>query len=305
MESGFMSVKSVSGLHITRPYLKLLNAVSEAVVASVAIFSMYSFSLDFLPEPYNSLLFGGGAGALAVTAVAASGRGKKSDVKGVVGALPGVSFGRSSKSAGSPKKPVERDMLIRKYDRAFTEMLSRHGSLSRSEALERMKPIIYQLSPDLKAWTGDARVRMYLLLQELAKDLENPSSAKASLDLLFLVLSKGGQAAVEMARPMFREKIQAMYGKSKHENERFLPRLMLMLDDYDSAAVENLTKDAIHVWGDDRFKVAWEYLGLEELKERGLRNRLKGLLGEEIARAGNERNTTALNRAVELYHAVH
>ena len=109
---------------------------------------------------------------------------------------------------------------------------------------------------------------------------------------------------MEMARPMLQEKIQQMYSKSVHENERFLPRLLLMLDDYDPQAVEKLTRDAIHAWGDDKFSAAWQYLGLDELRERGLRNKLKGILGEEIAKAGTARDTTALNRAVELYHQV-
>jgi hypothetical protein len=284
--------------------LKLLNAVSEAVMASVAIVSMYSFSLDFLPEPYNSLLLGGGAGVLAATAVAASGRGKKRKAVGVVGELPGVPAEKSRKSPRSAGKPAERELLMRRYDKAFTEMLTRHDGESRSDVLERMRPIIYQLSPDIKAWTGDARIRMYLLLQELSKDLDNPSCSTRALDVLFLVLSKGGSAAVEMARPMFREKIQAMYDKSAHENERFLPRLLLMLDDYDPAAVENLTKDAIYVWGDDRFRTACEYLGLETMRERGLRSRVKGLIGAEITKAGNGGNVTALCRAMDLYQAV-
>lgn len=229
-------------------------------------------------------------------------RGKPTPV-GEVGALPGVRAERPGKTPEGPGKDHERERLLR-YDRAFTEMLGRHGTYSRSEALERIKPIVYQLSPEIKAWTGDARIRVYLLMKELAKDLDNPASSKASLDLLFLLLSKGGNSAMEMARPMLQEKIQQMYSKSTHENERFLPRLLLMLDDYDPQAVEKLTRDAIHAWGDDKFSAAWEYLGLDELRERGLRNKLKGILGEEIAKAGTERNTTALNRAVELYHQV-
>ncbi len=241
---------------------------------------------------------------LASVAIAGVGRRRKSAPIGVTGQLPGVPAGRAKRAANPAAKPDEKERLLRRYDRAFGEMLTAHSARSRSEALERLRPTLYQLSPDLKAWTGDARVRMYLLLQELAKDLANPSSAKPSLDLVFLILSKGGQAAVEMARPMFRERLHEMYGKSVHEGERFLPRLLLMLDDYPPAAGENLTKDAIPGGGDERFRAAWQYLGLEELKERGLRNKLKGVLGEEIARAGNERNTIKLNRAVELYHAV-
>lgn len=109
---------------------------------------------------------------------------------------------------------------------------------------------------------------------------------------------------MEMAKPMVQEKIQLLYAKSAHENERFLPRLLLMMQDYDPQTVERLAREAIHAWGDERFSAAWQYLGLDELRERGLRNRLKGVLGEEIAKAGTERDIIALNRAVELYHAV-
>jgi len=232
------------------------------------------------------------------------GRRGRSGPVGEVGALPGVPVARQAKAPEAQRKSVERERLLRRYDKAFTEMLGRHGTYSRSEALERIKPIVYQLSPEIKAWTGDARIRVYLLMKELAKDLDNPASSKASLELLFLLLSKGGNSAMEMAKPMLQEKIQQMYSKSAHESERFLPRLLLMLDDYDPQAVEKLTRDAIHAWGDDKFSAAWEYLGLDELRERGLRNKLKGILGEEIAKAGNERNITALNRAVELYHQV-
>jgi hypothetical protein len=230
--------------------------------------------------------------------------GRKSDPVGEVGALPGVPVVRQAKAGEAPRKSVESERLLRRYDRAFTEMLGRQSTYSRSEALERIKPIVYQLSPEIKAWTGDARIRVYLLLKELAKHLDDPASSKASLELLFLLLSKGGNSAMEMAKPLVQEKIQQMYSKAAHENERFLPRLLLMMEDYDPQAVEKLTRDAIHAWGDSKFSAAWQYLGLDELRERGLRNRLKGILGEEIAKAGTQRDTTALNRAVELYHLV-
>lgn len=284
--------------------MKLLKAVSEAVLGSVAIISMYSFSLDVLPEPYNSIMFGGGAGLLAVTVAATRRGGGKSRSVGDAGELPGVPAKRQEKAPEAPKKSVEKERTLRRYDKAFTEMLERQGTRSRSEALEHMRPIVYQLSPEIKAWTGDARIRVFLLMKELAKGLDDPATSRASLDMLFLLLSKGGSSALEMAKPLLQEKIRQMYSKTAHGNERFLPRLLLMLDDYDPQAVERLTRDAIHAWGDDRFSAAWEYLGLDELRERGLRNRLKDVLGEEIAKAGNERNITALNRAVELYHAV-
>ena len=85
-----------------------------------------------------------------------------------------------------------------------------------------------------------------------------------------------------------------MYGDPTYEKERFLPRLLLVLEDYDPQLVENLTKDAIHVWGDERFRASWEYLGLDELRARGVRSKVKGFLGGEIARAGNERDAKAL-----------
>ncbi len=239
-----------------------------------------------------------------MSALAAGAARSKSGPVGEVGALPGVPEAQQERSSKAPKKSIEKQRLLRRYDKAFTLMLTRHGNQSSSEALQRIKPIIYELSPEIRAWTGDARIRVYLLLQEIRKGLDDPSSVKASLDLLYLLLSKGGHSAVEMARPMFHDKIQELYGKSVNDNERFLPRLLLMLDDYDPKALENLTKDAIHVWGDDRFRAASGFLGLEELREKGLRPAIKGLLGEEIARAGTTFDRTALNRAVELYHEV-
>jgi hypothetical protein len=283
--------------------LKLLNAVGKAVLGSAAIISMYSYSLDVLPEPYNALVFGGGAGVIAATIAATQRRRGKSLPIGVVGELPGVPAERASRSTRPQGKPVEKDRLLRKYDKAFSEMLARQGS-SRSDALERMKPILYQLSPEIKVWTGDTRIRMHMLLKELAKGLDNPSSARQSIELLILVLSKGGSSAVEMARPMVREKIQELYSKSHNEQERFLPRLLLILDEYDPKAVESLAKDAIYVWGDDRFRAATEYLGLETLRERGIRSKLKGVIGGEIAKAGDGGNVKALCRAMDLYQAV-
>ena len=278
-------------------------ALIRAVASSVGAVSMYS--LEVLPAPYNSIAFGGGAGLVAA-AIASQAKifNSKPAPIGLIGLLPGMPDKASGDTADHLGKPLERKRLLKSYDRVFGELTSRHGPDSRSATLERLRPIVYELSPEIKAWTGDARVRMYLLLQEIAKDLDDPSSAKANLELLFLILSKGGSSASEMARPMLQEKIQEMYRKPVYESERFLPRILLMLSDYDPEGLEKLTKDAIHVWGDAKFRAAWEYLGLEELKERGLRNKLKGILGREIAEAGNDRDATALNRAVELYHEV-
>ena len=283
--------------------LKILTGIGEGLMATVAIISMYSYSLDFLPGGLNTLLLGGGAGLLAATVVATQKGRNKSEPIGEVGALPGMPEKQRVASRSPKGKTVEKERLMKRYDRAFAEMLSRHGPGSRADTLEKMKPIIYELSPDIKAWTGDVRIRVYLL-QEIAKDLSDPAYAKASLGLLVLILSKGGNSAREMARPIFSEQIMRMYQDPKYENERFLPRLMLMLEGNEPKQIEKLTKEAIHAWGDERFRAAGDFLGLDELDERGLRNRIKGVLGGEIARAGTDGDMTALNRAVELYHAV-
>jgi hypothetical protein len=282
--------------------LKLGKALGEAALASLGIVSMGSLMFDVIPAPFNTLVFGGGTGLLAAS-VAVTQR-KRSEPVGDVGVLPGVPAKNNAKAPASPKKAIDKQRLLKKYDKAFAQMLSRHGTIPRSETVERMKPILYELSPDIKAWSGDTRIRMYLLMQELAKDLNDPATARASLGLLHMILTRGGSSALETARPIFREKILSMYQDPKYEDERFLPRLMLMMDDYDPNRVESLTRDAIHVWGEERFKAASGFLGFEELQERGLRSRMKGLLGGEIARAGTEFDRTALNRAVELYHEV-
>lgn len=246
--------------------LKLLNAASEAVKAVIS--------------------------------------GRKASPIGEVGVLPGVAVRRHEKVPTPKPKSLEKERLLKRYDKAFSEMLSRHGSKSRLETLEKMKPLIYELSPDIRAWTGDMRIRVYMLLQEIAKDLSDPTYARASLGILVLILMKGGNSALEMARPIFSEKIHKMYDDPEYENERFLPRLVMMLDDYNPQRVRQLAKEAIHVWNDGRFQATREYLGFEELPDRALRNSVKGLLGGEIAQAGVDGDMTALDRAVELYHEV-
>ncbi len=285
--------------------MKLLEAVGGAVLGSVAVVSMFSYLFDVIPAPYNSVIFGGGAGLFTATAVVgASSTRRKSAPIGTVGELPGVSGGESAKPRQDNGKPLDKQQLLKKYDRAFAEVLTLDGPGSRSEALERLKPILFELSPDIKVWSGDARLRAYLLMQAIAKDLEDPSYASSSLSLLALILSKGGSCAVEMAKPIFGEMIRRMYGDQRYRKERFLPRLLLELGDYEPQQVERLAKDAIHVWGDEQFAAASEYLGFEELRGGSLRNKLKGILGAEIAKAGVERDPTALNRAIELYHVV-
>ncbi len=249
--------------------LKLLNSASEAVKTSVAFIS-----------------------------------GHKQKPIGEVGVLPGVLAKRRDKVPVPKPKSLEKERLMKRYDRAFAEMLSRQGSRSRLETLEKMKPLIYELSPDIRAWTGDMRIRVYMLLQEIAKGLSDPAYARASLGVLVLVLTKGGNSALEMARPIFSERIRKMYEDPQYENERFLPRLLLMLDDYNPQRVKQMTKEAIHVWNDGRFEAARQYLGFEELPDRDLRNTVKGLLGGEIAQAGVDGDMAALDRAVELYHEV-
>ena len=223
---------------------------------------------------------------------------------GVVGELPGVPGKSQKRSTQGGEKALERAKLLRKYDRALLRLSTSQASSERSEILQRMKPILYELSPELRSWSGDARLRVHLLLQQIMRGIDDPSCAKASMGLLVLILSQGGRSALDMVRPMVRDRIVKMYDEPGYQSERFLPRVMLMLDDYNLELVEGVTKDAIHVWSEDRFKAAGGYLGFEELRSRGLRDRMKGLLGAEIATAGLKRDKEALNRAIDLYHSV-
>jgi hypothetical protein len=175
--------------------MKSLRALGEAVLGSAAIISMSSYLLDVFPAPYDPVLLGG-AGLLAATAMVMRGsRGKATQVA-FVGALPGMPAEAHVKPTQANGKDLERAKLLSRYDRAFAELMSRQETVSRSESLERLKPILYELSPELKAWTGDARLRVYLLMQQILKDLEDPTHATASLDLLVLILSKGGRSAL-------------------------------------------------------------------------------------------------------------
>ncbi len=193
---------------------------------------------------------------------------------------------------------------MKKSDIAFARMLLRQKKRSGTASLESLKSVIFELSPDQGAWRADTNEKVYLLMQLISKHLDDPASAREGLGLLFTVLSRGGSSAVEMARPVFREKIESMYHKPLYKNERFLPRLRLMLDNYDSKVVCSVTSDAIHLWEEERFRAASGFLGSRELEQRGLKSVVKEFLGGEIAKAGNSLDKTALSRAVELYSQV-
>jgi hypothetical protein len=218
--------------------------------------------------------------------------------------LPAVPAYRGGTSRSAKRRIVEKETTMNRYYKAFTEMLSRQRPQSTMETIEGVDPILDELSPDMKAWTGDLRIRVYMLMQEMAKDLDDPAYAGASLGLLALILSRGGDSALDVARPIFREKIHSMYRDTTYEGERFLPRLELLLEGFDTKHIEKLAKEAIHGWGDDRFRAAGDFLGHDELEAKGLRKHVKGFLLREIAKAGNDKDMTALDRAVELYCAV-
>ena len=205
---------------------------------------------------------------------------------------------------GSPEWSLERQMLLNQYDRAFTELMSRLGPGPKSEILETLNPILNQLSPELRAWSGDARLRAHLLMKEILKVLDDPACTASSLGILALLLSEGGVSALEMARPMFKDKVLAMYREPKFVNEWTVPRVLLMLEDYDPKLLESLMKDMIHTWDEERFNSAHHLIASKEIEQRGLKGSMKGFLRGEIARTGNERDNTGLERAVELYQEV-
>ncbi len=284
--------------------MNIRRAIGETVKTSVAIISTHAYSLGLFSVPYYPDFVGEETQSWSAQAPEPKATFRKTEMTGLVGVLPGVPAERKRRSSAARKSSLEKETVMRRFDRAFGQMLSRRGQPSRLEAIERIKPMIYALSPEIRAWTGDARIRVYMVMKELADDLDDPACAKASIGVLVLILLKGGKSAVEMAKPIFGEKIHKMYNDPKYEGERFLPRLLLMLDDYAPERVATVTKEAIHLWGNDRFRAANCYLGLDELTERGLRSNIKGILGAEIANAGFERDATALNRAIELYHQV-
>ncbi len=155
----------------------------------------------------------------------------------------------------------------------------------------------------LQAWTGDVRLRVHLLTREMLHDVENEASARASMGLLLLILSKGGRSALEMIRPIVQEKVVSMYAKPDYQSERFLPRLMLMLDDF-SLEPRGGGHEERHTLLERRaVQRGKRVLGVRRAKKRGLRSWMRGMLANEIARAGVERDRSALKRAVDLYNA--
>ncbi len=266
--------------------MRIASAIGEACLASIAVVSMSS--MDLVPAPYNSVLFGGGAGLLAATAMALKVKHKKSQPIGAVGVLPGVPAEHRGRSPQRNRKAPGEGADPKKVRQGLAELVSCYAPASRAAILERLKPIIYELTPEIRSWSGDVRLRVYLLMQEMAPDLSDPRLAKASLGLLVQILSKGGESALEMARPMFQQKIVEMYGRPEYDDEPFLPRVMLMLEDYEQHRVENVMRDAIHVWRNGQFRAASEYLGFDELALKGMKGKFRSFIRERSSTQGTK-----------------
>lgn len=269
------------------------------MLGSLSAVSMFSYEL--ISPPYNWVALGSGVGLVAALAASKLRSGKRPKL-GLPGQLPGLPKGKRVRYNPSRLNAVEKQRRLHSYDRAMSELVSGRGHRSRAEILAEMRVMLYELFPDLKLWTGDTRLRGYMLMREIRRGMDDPACQKTCLELLLMVLSRGGSSAVEAARPMFGDKIAEMYRKPEHNTERFVPRLMLLLNNYDPRQVENIAKEAIHGWDDGRFANSGEFLGLEALRGSPSRQGLKEILGAEIASAGVEGDYSALDRAVELYH---
>src|SRR2546430_14188604 len=104
--------------------MKPFQAFARVLLSSVGVISMYSYMLDSIPAPYSSLVLGGGAGVLTATAVGSLV--KRKAAIGVVGQLPGMPV-KSNRAPNATGKDHEKERLLRKYDRAFTELMERQG----------------------------------------------------------------------------------------------------------------------------------------------------------------------------------
>jgi len=266
-------------------------------MVSVGLASMSTGPLDLFPNPISPVLFGIGLGLFAVTMPLLKRQLLTPSIADPK-ALPKVP-GRSKVRLLS--RSSDKDGLLRRYDLAFADLKDQREALGRASAFERLKPIVFELGPELQAWRGEARLRVYLLLKEIAKDFDDPDVSKASTGLLVFVLSKGGPSAVDLARPLFYEKVSSMYADPSCRQIRFVPRLLLLLDNFEKERVETMTIDAIHFWEDQRFEASAEYLGFESLRGSEVQTGLKELLGKEISKAELANNESALARASELY----
>lgn len=193
---------------------------------------------------------------------------------------------------------------MKKGERSIGARLFHRRELSRLEPCDVINEVIYDLSAEQDGWTAETQRRVDLLLHAISTDLDTPATARGGLSLLFVVLSRGGERAVTMARPLFLEKIQAMCHDPRHKNERFLHRVLLLLEDYSPGRVDIVTREAIHLWGEEHFHSAGGFLGRREVHQRGLTMSVKGILGREIEDAGNRSDWEALKRVLDLYHGV-
>ena len=194
-----------------------------------------------LPALTSSITEGLGAGLLAL-AVTSSFAPFPSGPIGSVGVLPGVS--RADELRGVSKSAEKRSYLS-SLGRAIDVLQSSDDPEARLNAIYEARFALYRLSPELRRWSGEVRLRVFVLLKAVARDLDNLRDAPACLDVITLVLHTGGESAGEMVKSVLGDKVEQAARSGMFNLEPSMSKLLLTLHEYSYDMAQKSRADSI------------------------------------------------------------
>ncbi len=154
----------------------------------------------------------------------------------------------------SPPLDVGEGQAVRNFDAVFPAVEGSLNPDNKAQAMRRIGPALYELTQHLPKWSGEARLRVFYLIKNLAPDTIRPRDATTYVGLFILMLRNGGEESVEMVKPFFLDKILAMSGDERYAKTKFLAASLLFLNQFEHEYSKKLADEAIHLWSDERFQ---------------------------------------------------
>ena len=261
-----------------------------SVVALVGIFLYYQHAIQ---PPYDTVLLGVSAGLLAAAALTRTKKEERRTVEDLV---------LNTLTISSPPLDVSEGQAVRNFDAAFPAVERELDSDRKAIALRRLAPALYELTQHMPKWSGEARLRAFYLIKNLAPDLIRPGDATTYVATLILILRHGGEESVEMVKPFFLDKILAMSADERYAKTKFLAASLLLLHSFEPDFSKTLADGALHLWSEDRFQTLRSDFGI--LSTKPPRETVTLYLADEALRARKAGEHRVARRSEELLRAI-
>ena len=268
----------------------IIVRVSFAIVALVG---GYLYTLRVLRPPFDIVLLGASAGLLAAAVLSRTKKDERRPVEELV---------LQSLTMSTPPLDVSEGQAVRNFDAVFPAVERELDPEKKAITLRRLGPPLYELTQHMPKWSGEARLRVFYLIKNMAPDAIRPRDASTYVATLILMLRNGGEESIEMVSPFFLDKILAMSGDERYAKTKFLAASLLLLHAFEPEYSKKLAGEACNFWSEDRFETLRPDFRI--LNTKPSREAVTLYLVDEASKARKEGKNRAAHRCEELLRAI-